>query len=106
MTTFVSHPWIFLDSHTHARLVTNSIALEEVWDCPPPKLVRLRGGEIRPTRAHVNITLPVYSLKECAMQAVQRCLREPRDAYELLGLPVGLQRDLFKRCSLVWGGGP
>jgi len=99
VTSFVSHPWVFLDAETHTKLVVSS---KEIFDCPAPNFVRLGEGIIRPTRAHVTISLPIYSLHECALQTVQRCLRNPRDAYRL-EVPAPIQKELFQRCSLSWG---
>ena len=65
-----------------------------------PVFVKLREGMVRPTRSLVTITLPVYSLQECAMQAIQRTLHKPDDAYKL-EIPVGLQKELHHRCGLT-----
>ncbi|CAG7836705.1 unnamed protein product [Allacma fusca] len=97
VTSFVNHPWIFRDSETQTKLVVRS---QEVYDCPEPVYVKLREGMLRPTRSLVTITLPVYSLQECAMQAIQRALHTPEDAYKL-EIPVALQKELHHRCSLT-----
>jgi len=102
VTSFVTHPWIFLDSETHNKLVVSS---KEVFDIPEPVYVRGKEGAPQPTRAYVKITLPVYSLKECSLQMIQKCLKNPKDAFEL-EIPTLLQRDLHQRCCLTFGTRP
>jgi len=98
VTSFVTHPWIFLDSETHTKLIVKS---KEYFDCPVPTEVRLREGQIVSLRLYVAITLPVYSLKECALQCIQKCLNHPKAAYQL-EIPSALQDDLFQRCNLTF----
>jgi len=100
VTSFVTHPWVFLDAETHTKLMVNS---QEYFNCPETG-VRFKGGENlrpHPFRLYVTITLPVYSLMECALQCVQRNLNHPRAAYQL-EIPSALQTELFQRCNLSY----
>jgi len=95
VTSFVNHPWIFRDAETHTKLVVSS---QEVYDVPEPVYLRLQNGRVQATRAIVAITLPVYSLHECALQAVQKMIREPADV-ESLEIPFTLKKELLERCN-------
>jgi len=92
VSSFVSHPWIFRDADNHTKLVCGS---SEVYDCPQPVYVKLRDG-VRATRQVVHISLPLYSLRDCALRTVQKHMRKADDAYAL-AIPVHLQKELFER---------
>jgi len=95
VTSFVNHPWIFRDAETHTKLVVSS---QEVFDVPEPVYLRLQNGRVQATRAIVAITLPLYSLHECALQAVQKLIREPSHV-ESLEIPYSLKKELLERCN-------
>lgn len=63
-----------------------------------PVYLRLQNGRVQATRAIVDITLPLYSLYECALQAVQKLIREPVDI-ESLEIPHVLKKELAERCN-------
>ncbi|XP_042889529.1 von Hippel-Lindau disease tumor suppressor-like isoform X2 [Penaeus japonicus] len=81
ISTYVSHPWVFQDSETTAKLVVNS---EEVF-FPRPWYEDGQGiqGPVSPRHVTVYISIPLYTLKERATQVVWSHLRDPRDAYKL-----------------------
>jgi len=92
VTSFVSHPWIFRDADNKMKLVCGK---REIFDCPQPTYVKLKDG-VRATRQVVNITLPLYSLRDYALRTVQKHIRQADDAYAL-AIPAHLQRELFER---------
>ncbi|OXA58667.1 von Hippel-Lindau disease tumor suppressor [Folsomia candida] len=92
VTSFVSHPWIFRDSDNHTKLICSS---REIFDCPEPVYVKVNDG-VRATRKLVNISLPLYSLHDCAMQAIQKMMKDPDDVYAL-EIPSSLQKELYDR---------
>jgi von Hippel-Lindau disease tumor supressor len=94
VNTFATHPWVFLDSETHKRLVVKS---KEVF-LPEPWYVQyrhLRREDYPPRlgRTPVYITIPLYTLRERALQIVSENLSQPDDAFKL-ELPISLQREL------------
>ena len=66
INTFVTHPWIAVDSENRQRLWLNS---EEVFHPPQPRLARVVIGpnreQIRAKRANIFITKPGGSWKHC-----------------------------------------
>jgi von Hippel-Lindau disease tumor supressor len=94
VNTFATHPWVFLDSETHRRLVVESkeVFLPEPWYVQYSGLTR----EELPTsvgRTPVYITFPLYTLRERSLQFVSENLSQPDDAFKL-ELPISLQREL------------
>jgi von Hippel-Lindau disease tumor supressor len=94
VNTFATHPWVFLDSETHKKLVVKSkeVFLPEPWYV---QYLHLRREEIPPRleRTPVYITIPLYTLRERSLQIVSENLSQPDDAFKL-ELPISLQREL------------
>ncbi|CAG2060063.1 unnamed protein product, partial [Timema podura] len=94
--SFVTHPWVFVDAVTQERLVVNQ---EEVF-YPQPMIVR---SDNRTYRNCIFITLPLYSLKEIALQVVRNNIVRREGVYRLvriedvyrLEIPVVLQKELI-----------
>ncbi|XP_068215397.1 von Hippel-Lindau disease tumor suppressor isoform X2 [Palaemon carinicauda] len=80
INTYVSHPWIFRDAQTKAKLVVNS---EEVYFPRPWNEGARILGPVMPCHVTEYIIIPVYSLKDRAIQIVRSQLRVPEDAYKL-----------------------
>jgi len=67
LNTFMTHPWIAVDSHTNERMLLN---LRETYLPGEPEIRRMDFQRRRAyaVRAQVSITLPVYRLEEyCVM---------------------------------------
>nr|CAD7399118.1 unnamed protein product [Timema cristinae]CAD7423647.1 unnamed protein product [Timema monikensis] len=94
--SFVTHPWVFIDAVTQERLVVNQ---EEVF-YPQPMIVR---SDNRTYRNCIFITLPLYSLKEIALQVIRNNIVSREGVYRLvriedvyrLEIPVVLQKELI-----------
>jgi len=85
VNTFVGHPWIFRDSDTGDKLV---VQLKEVYE--PVGWVQHDGWP--PKRKLVSITIPVYTLRECCIQAVRQLVK--KDEFEKLEIPQVLKEEL------------
>nr|CAD7577850.1 unnamed protein product [Timema californicum] len=94
--SFVTHPWVFIDAVTQERLVVNQ---EEVF-YPQPMIAR---SDNRTYRNCIFITLPLYSLKEIALQVIRNNIVRREGVYRLvriedvyrLEIPVVLQKELI-----------
>lgn len=99
--TFETHPWLFIDADTRDRLVVKD---EEVF-LPVPWFKSLVGQHhpTYPERTKVYITIPVFTLRQRALQIIRDLLGHPEDAFKL-ELPVSLQKQLAKmvrECSQI-----
>ncbi|XP_041369257.1 von Hippel-Lindau disease tumor suppressor-like [Gigantopelta aegis] len=83
--TFVGHPWVFRDADTGDRLM---VQLREVYE--PVGWSSSDGWP--PQRKVVNISIPVYSLKQRCIQVVRSFVNH--NSVSLLDLPVSLKVDL------------
>lgn len=81
INTFVTHPWIFVDTETMDRYTVNQ---KDVFF---PELMQ------RPDRVRIYITLPLYTLRELSLRAIRKCLKNDLQAFQL-DIPRSLQYEL------------
>ncbi|KAG8232842.1 hypothetical protein J437_LFUL012646 [Ladona fulva] len=99
VNTFLSHPWLFRDSETQDKLV---VRCKEIFR-PPVPIDQGAGGanqNRRVTRTEVCITIPVYSLKERAMQVICSYISQPEDVFQL-DLPDTLRSELMYKIRIL-----
>ncbi|XP_067946543.1 von Hippel-Lindau tumor suppressor homolog [Watersipora subatra] len=91
VNTFADHKWIFLRSGTHERLAGNG---KFVWS-GEPWTNNCGNNPNQARRRLVIVGTPVYSLKECCINIINRQLaRERQSAESLRMLPRDLIEDL------------
>lgn len=89
VNTFVGHPWIFRDSDTGDHMVVH---LREVFETT-------HSYEVPQTRKIINITIPVYTLKERSLQVIRRLVN--RDRIQELDLPQSLRDEMQVMCDIT-----
>lgn len=80
MITYLGHPWLFIDADTDDRLLAN----QQQLFLPSPNVNGQPG--------YVNITLPVYPLKERCLQVIRKHVKS--EDYRKLELVHSLYDDL------------
>ncbi|MCI4375040.1 hypothetical protein PGIGA_G00104560 [Pangasianodon gigas] len=86
MNTFVGHPWMFRDAETDDPMLVNN---KEMY---LPNA--LENGQV----SMVNITLPVFSLRERCLQVVRKLVRI--EDFSRLEIARSLQEDLAQKPSI------
>ncbi|MGH0165314.1 UNVERIFIED_CONTAM: hypothetical protein FKN15_048699 [Acipenser sinensis] len=111
MTTYLTHPWIFRDTDTGAKLLVN---MKEIYlwifrdtDTGAKLLVNMReiyfpepnNDEDGCLVSHdVIITTPVYPLQDCCLMLIRKLVKQ-KD-YRKLEIPESLRKDLSIAPSL------
>ncbi|XP_060064238.1 von Hippel-Lindau disease tumor suppressor-like [Ylistrum balloti] len=86
VNTFVGHPWIFRDSDTGDHLV---VKLREVFEMTTGWTPN---DGVPPWRKVINITIPVYTLKDRSLQVIRSIVN--RDRISELDLPQMLKDEI------------
>ncbi|MBN3283460.1 VHL disease, partial [Polyodon spathula] len=84
MSTYLTHPWIFRDTDTGAKLLVN---MKEIY-FPEPNNVE--DGCLVPH--DVIITTPVYTLQDCCLMLIRKLVKQ-KD-YRKLEIPQSLRKTL------------
>ncbi|KAF2352514.1 von Hippel-Lindau disease tumor suppressor beta domain [Trinorchestia longiramus] len=93
VNTYETHPWSFVDHHSRARLVVNHARVFF-----PRHYAEDLGvdavNDVTPLHRTVDITIPIFTLKDCAIQAL---LKSVGDIAQLrcLQLPGTLLNDVL-----------
>ncbi|XP_049788907.1 von Hippel-Lindau disease tumor suppressor [Schistocerca nitens] len=96
--TYESHPWLFIDADTRDRLVVKSkdVYLPEPWFKQYERIpIPIAALPMRIERTKVYITIPVFPLRQRALQIVRDMLQRPEDAFKL-EIPTTLQKQLAR----------
>lgn len=80
LNTYVTHPFIFRDAETSAKLIINS---DEVYFPKPWREGQNILGQVVPWYVPEYIIIPLYTLRERAVQVVRSCLKDPKESYSL-----------------------
>ncbi|XP_048405284.1 von Hippel-Lindau-like protein isoform X1 [Stegostoma tigrinum] len=91
MRTYRTHPWVFRDADTGDKLLIKN---DEIY-FPTSK----QYDEDGPTYIPVDVTIPVYSLKNCCLQRIRKHMKS--DDYTKLELPKSLHTDLKNSPDLL-----
>uniref|UniRef100_T1J7I0 von Hippel-Lindau disease tumour suppressor beta domain-containing protein n=1 Tax=Strigamia maritima TaxID=126957 RepID=T1J7I0_STRMM len=99
VNTYVTHPWIFRDSSSRAKLLGSreEIYQPQFWLNTMPMVERSNNAQLKPKRTIVYITLPVYTLKVRCLEVVRKYLNKLEDA-ETLCIPRTLKAELLQQC--------
>lgn len=96
VTTYVSHPWIFIDSLTGDRLMANNkfVFYPERWTETKKRLPQ-EHSHLTQIRILIDIMLPLYSLRDLSLQAVRDSV-ETKETISQLEVPVSIKTDLLR----------
>lgn len=94
INTFATHPWIFVEEETRDRFM---VKCEDVF-MPEPWFVRYHNiprnqWPQRIERVDVQITIPIYTLRDLSLRVIKRHLKHDYQAF-LLEIPKTLQYEL------------
>ncbi|XP_069796010.1 von Hippel-Lindau disease tumor suppressor [Narcine bancroftii] len=92
VNTYMGHPWMFRDAASDDRLLVNG---HEVFVSPPGR-VNETG---QPQYIMINITIPVYTLKERCLQVVRSLVKQ--EDYKSLEIAKSLHDDLEDRPQVL-----
>ncbi|OWF36284.1 von Hippel-Lindau disease tumor suppressor-like [Mizuhopecten yessoensis] len=90
VNTFVGHPWIFRDSDTGDHMV---VQLREVFEMTTGWTPT---DGVPPWRKVINITIPVFTLKDRSLQVIRSFVN--RDRINELDLPQTLKEEI----NVMW----
>lgn len=98
INTYVNHLWIIQDERTGDRLLANQqyVFYPESWEKLQSRILRGRYID-RMARLIVNIQIPLYTLRDCAMMVVRDCITSWDDVKQL-ELPNTISEEL---CNMV-----
>lgn len=95
INTYVNHLWIIQDERTGDRLLANQqyVFYPESWEKLQSRILRGRYID-RMARLIVNIQIPLYTLRDCAMLVVRNCISSSDDVKQL-ELPNTISSELY-----------